>query len=138
MTHLRDIRFWSKGSAIVLWSLYLTIYLFLFKQVEPEKANNWQTFMGIAISVLIGGSWWNFITNLYNTSLEQYCHRYFFSALAVLGVLLSAFWVVSLYGWVNGSESVPYTKFTAAYILIHIPTVFALPAWILERGRVTT
>jgi len=96
MQHLRDLRYWSKGLAIFLWSLYLTVYLFLFKQIEPEKTNNLNTFIGLAISVLIGGTWWNFITNLYNTPRNDYDHKYFFAALSVLLILGSAIWVLSL------------------------------------------
>ncbi|MBM5066166.1 hypothetical protein HYO03_08910 [Vibrio parahaemolyticus] len=132
MLRLRDIKFWSKGAAIVLWSLYLTIYMYLFKQIEPDAPDNLRTFIGLGISVLIGGSWWNFITNLYNTPLERYNHRYLISALVVLGVLFSALWVISLYAWSNVNVSSAYTGFTAAYILIHIPAIFVLPAWVLE------
>ncbi|QBL08198.1 hypothetical protein E0Z06_01055 [Rheinheimera sp. D18] len=133
MQHLRDLKYWSKGLAIFLWSLYLTVYLFLFKQIEPEETNNLKTFIGLAISVLIGGTWWNFITNLYNTPRNYYDHKYFFAALSALLILGSAIWVLSLFPLYNGSDKELYTKFTAAFVLVHMACIFIVPTWMMTR-----
>lgn len=129
--HLYDIRYWSKVISLLLWSLFLTSYVFLMKQVETES--RYEEFLNVFVSIVFVGCWWNYISKLHDAPLEKYSHNTLWAA---LGVLIAAFglsYLIYLTLDPNLELNMWEAKYLAGLIIFYLFSMFISPMLILSK-----
>jgi hypothetical protein len=134
LSHLKEPNYWFKCASIILWSLYLSIYIWLFSYLmnSPDHMNK---FVGVAVSVLGGGVGFTYITNIYNTPVTQFNMKNFYAALSILVFFGFIVWSLWVYQFGNGNNEPVLTTYFAGLIVIYIISLFVAPTYILSSGK---
>ena len=135
-SHLNNSKFWFKTISIILWSLYLSIYIWLFSYLM-ESDSHLDKFISVAVSVLIGGLGFNYISNIYNTPFVKFNNKSFYSALTIFAIFGAAIWAIWIYVMFPIDEKSFFSmkKYTAGLVFVYFITMFLVPIYILSRKQ---
>tara|TARA_B100001996_G_C18163141_1_gene401415 strand:- start:79 stop:483 length:405 start_codon:yes stop_codon:yes gene_type:complete len=129
--HLRQKGFWFKVGSILLWSFHLTIYVWLFSYLQNSE-NHIERFVSTGVAVLIGGAGFAYLTNLYNTSIEQFNELDFWAALFPAVLYLALALLFSVYFYSDAHKSEYATELAAVIAVVYIIGMFALPTCVFR------
>jgi hypothetical protein len=134
LSHLKNSNYWFKGASILLWSLYLSIYIWLFSYLmnSPEHMDK---FIAVAVSVLGGGIGFTYISNIYNTPVDKFNIKNFYAALSILAIFSCLVWALWVYKLTKAGESPVLTTYFAALIVVYIISIFTAPTYILSPNK---
>lgn len=131
LSHLKELNFWLKGVTIVLWSLYLSVYIWLFSYLmgSPEHLDK---FVSIAVSVLCGGIGFTYIYNIYNTPVKLFNLKNFYAALSILLIFVCIVLTLWVYKFSNASSEPVLDTYFAGLVVVYLISMFFAPTYILS------
>lgn len=129
--HFKDAKYWLKGITIILWSLYLSIYIWIFSYLMNSPAHL-DKFVSVAVSVLVGSIGFSYISNIYNFPFKEFNIRNFYAALSIFVIFACLAWTLWVYKLANGSNEPEITKYFAGLVVFYIVSIFVAPTYILS------
>ncbi len=127
--HFYNLKYWSKNTALLLWSLFITGYVFIISHAEPVSV--YSKFLYTFVSVVFIGGFWNYITDIYKTPLDQYHHKHCWAACSVLVTLIV---IVVIGALAIKFYNVANDRVVVTLMVFYVCVLFSLPIYIIKRG----
>ncbi|WGO98311.1 hypothetical protein QFX18_20075 [Saccharophagus degradans] len=119
MNHLSEFKYWQKVTSTGIWGLVLVTYVWAFSYLQ-DSDNWWHRYVGIAVTLFIGGYGLAVLQRLCKTCYAVFEARYFYAGISIILMLLGIGYVLFLYLLNDGGNYEALATLSSVLILILI------------------